>query len=137
MYGLLLQKIEPLRRPLFLLLCIAVLVSSCYAPEQNCKDFQQGIFEFEALVNGEVQKTRFVRKDTIEIEYYLGKTDTASIRWVNDCEYILKKRNPSSRDEKNALHFKILTTQGNQYTFEYSLAGSDTKQKGTAYKVEE
>jgi hypothetical protein len=28
--------------------------------------------------------------DSIEIETLEGKTDTASIRWVNDCEYICK-----------------------------------------------
>ncbi|GGE29702.1 DNA topoisomerase IV [Psychroflexus planctonicus] len=114
-----------------------VLLESCYAPEQNCQDFQQGVFEFEALVEGELKKTRFVRKKDIEIEYYEGKADTASIRWINDCEYILKNINPENRDAKNAMHFKILTTKNNQYTFEYSLVGSDNKQKGTAYKVEE
>jgi hypothetical protein len=37
------------------------------------------------------QKTTvFERNDSLEIETYDGKTDTASIRWVNDCEYILK-----------------------------------------------
>lgn len=114
-----------------------VLLESCYAPEQNCQDFQQGVFEFEALVEGELKKTQFVRKKDIEIEYYEGKADTASIRWINDCEYILKSINPENRDAKNAMHFKILTTKNNQYTFEYSLVGSDNKQKGTAYKVEE
>lgn len=114
-----------------------VSLQSCYAPEQKCQDFQQGIFEFEALVEGEIKKTRFVRKKDIEIEYYDGKSDTATIRWINDCEYILKNINPENRDAKNAMHFKILTTKTNQYTFEYSLVGSDNKQKGTAYKVED
>lgn len=122
---------------LFYLVSFVLLITSCYAPEQNCQDFQQGIFEFEALVEGELKKTRFVRKKDIEIEYYDGKADTANIRWINDCEYILKNSNPKNRDAKNAMHFKILTTKNNQYTFEYSLVGSDNKQKGTAYKVVE
>lgn len=122
---------------LLIFILFFVLLESCYAPEQNCQDFQQGVFEFEALVEGELKKTRFVRKKDIEIEYYEGKADTASIRWINDCEYILKNINPENRDAKNAMHFKILTTKKNQYTFEYSLVGSDNKQKGTAYKVEE
>ena len=108
---------------------------SCYAPEQNCAKFQQGTFEFEALVEGELKKTRFLRNESFEIEYYEGKTDTAQIRWINDCEYVLKSQDPKNRQEAQAMHFKILTTQNNQYTFEYSLVGSDNKQQGTAYKV--
>jgi hypothetical protein len=34
------------------------------------------------------------RNDSIEIETFEGKTDTASIRWVNDCEYILQNYIP-------------------------------------------
>lgn len=113
------------------------LFVSCYEPEQNCNDFQEGIFEFEAFVEGELKKTRFVRNGEIEIEYYDGKADTSSIRWINECEYVLKNINPKNREAKNAMLFKILTTNKNQYTFEYSLVGSDNKQKGTAYKVEE
>lgn len=122
---------------IFLVFIALILLQACFAPEQNCEKFQQGIFEFEALVDGEMKKTRFVRKKDIEIEYYDGKADTAIIRWINDCEYILKNKNPKNREAKNAMHFKILTTKYNQYTFEYSLVGSDNKQKGTAYKVEE
>jgi hypothetical protein len=121
----------------FLLLLTIVSLHSCYAPEQKCEDFQEGIFEFEALVEGELKKTRFVRNNTYEIEYYEGKSDTASIRWINDCEYILKNINPENRAAKQQMHFKILTTKENQYTFEYSLVGSDNKQKGTAYKVQD
>ena len=30
----------------------------------------------------------------MEIDYFQGKVDTSSVRWINDCEYIVKKRNP-------------------------------------------
>lgn len=120
-----------------LIVVLVLLFTSCYEPEQNCKNFQEGVFEFEAFVEGKLKKTRFVRSSDIEIEYYDGKADTASIRWINDCEYVLKNINPENRDAKNAMLFKILTTEKNKYTFEYSLVGSDNKQKGTAYKVKE
>lgn len=120
-----------------LIVVLVLFFTSCYEPEQNCKNFQEGVFEFEAFVEGELKKTRFVRSSDIEIEYYDGKADTASIRWINDCEYVLKNINPENRDAKNAMLFKILTTEKNKYTFEYSLVGSDNKQKGTAYKVKE
>ena len=111
----------------FIILLLSL--SACYAPEQDCKSFQTGTFEFEALVEGELKTTRFVRSKDIEIEYYENKADTAQIRWINDCEYVLKSLNPEGREEKQAMHFKILTTSRNQYTFEYSLVGSDNKQK--------
>ncbi|RXG30110.1 DNA topoisomerase IV [Leeuwenhoekiella palythoae] len=112
-----------------------LLLNSCYNPERNCTDFKTGSFEFETYLDGEVVKTTFTRNDTLEIDYYKGQADSSSIRWINDCEYIAKKINPQSMMDRKALHFKILTTQGNSYTFEYALVGDSKKQKGTAVKV--
>ena len=58
-------------------------------------------FVFEQEINGEKHTSTFVRTDEYEIETYNGKTDTASIRWVNDCEYILQKLHPKNMAEKN------------------------------------
>ncbi|MEC8397157.1 MAG: hypothetical protein VXZ21_02360 [Bacteroidota bacterium] len=72
----------------------------------------------------------------MEIEKYEGKIDSASIRWVNDCECILTKINPKSNQDKRPVQIKILSTQGNSYTFEYSLVGkSENKQRGTIKKI--
>ena len=117
---------------LFLILCL----SSCYEAERNCKDFKTGTFEFESYLEGELVKTRFVRNDSIEIDYFRGKADTSSIRWINDCEYILSNLNPKNRAEEKPIHMKILTTKGNTYTFEYGLVGETQKQRGTVVKVE-
>ena len=73
-----------------------------------------------------------MRNDSIEIDYFKGKIDTSSIRWINDCEYIVKKLNPRSRAEEKAIHIKILTTRTNEYTFEYCVVGEEKKQKGIA-----
>jgi hypothetical protein len=106
-----------------------------FEPSSECANFQTGIFEFETLIEGELVKTTFVRQKAIEIETYRGKKDTASIRWVNECEYILKAINPKNMAEQKPMHFKILTTAPNSYTFEYNIVGENTKQRGTAYKV--
>ena len=72
----------------------------------------------------------------MEIENYEGKIDSARIRWVNDCECILTKLNPKSNQDKRPVQIKILSTQGNSYTFEYSLVGkSEKKQRGTIKKI--
>lgn len=108
---------------------------SCYDVERNCKDFKTGKFKFEYKVNGIKKTTFFERNDSIEIETFDGKTDTASIRWVNDCEYILRKIHPKNKAEEKAIDMKILTTSKNSYTFEFGMVGLDAKQKGTVTKI--
>ncbi|QZK89929.1 DNA topoisomerase IV [Flavobacterium sp. CHNK8] len=108
---------------------------SCYDADRNCKDFKIGKFKFEYEVNGVKKTTFFERNDSIEIETFEGKTDTASIRWVNDCEYILQKLHPKNMAEEKAIGMKILTTSKNSYTFEFGMVGSDAKQRGTVTKL--
>ena len=116
-------------------LCFLLLITSCYSPERNCQKFKTGTYSYEALVGTEVLTTVFVRTDTLEIDYFQNKSDTSSIRWINDCEYIVQKINPKNRAEKKAIHMKILTTQNNTYLFEYNIVGDSQKQKGTAKKI--
>jgi hypothetical protein len=116
-------------------LFVLSLITSCYSPERNCQKFKTGTFSYEALVGTEVLTTVFVRTDTLEIDYFQNKSDTSSIRWINDCEYIVQKINPKNRAEKKAIHMKILTTQNNTYLFEYNIVGDSQKQKGTAKKI--
>ena len=120
---------------ILILLLASILLTNCYNAERNCTHFQTGTFEYEALVGTEIMMTTFVRKDSIEIDYFNGKTDTSSIRWINDCEYIVRKINPKNMAEKKAIHMKILTTKGDEYVFEYNIVGDTKKQKGTVKKV--
>lgn len=119
----------------YLFLLPLFLLTSCYEKERNCSKFKTGTFEFEALSGTEVFKTTIIRNDSIEIDYYEGKSDTSSIRWVNDCEYVLKKINPKNQAEKKAILIKILTTDKNNYTFEFSEVGKINSSKATARKV--
>lgn len=122
-----------MKKILFLLPLLSLI--SCYDAERNCKDFKTGKFKFEYEVDGIKKTTLFERNDTIEIETFEGKTDTAAIRWVNDCEYVLQKIHPKNMAEKKAIGMKILTTSKNSYTFEFGMVGSDAKQKGTVTKI--
>jgi len=110
---------------------------SCYNTEHNCKDFKTGKFQFDYTVDGIKKTTLFERNDSIEIETYEGKTDTASIRWVSDCEYVLQKIHPKNRAEEKAISMKILSTSKNSYIFEFGIVGSNQKQKGTVIKLSE
>ena len=118
-----------------LLLPLLLLLISCYNREYNCKDFKTGKFQFDYKVDGVMKTTIFERKDKIEIETFEGKTDTSSIRWVSDCEYILQKLHPKNSMERKAINMKILSTTKDSYTFEFGIVGSDQKQKGTVTKL--
>lgn len=117
------------------LLFTAVLLTSCYQQERNCKDFKTGKFKFEYEIDGKKKTTVFERTEEFEIETFEGKTDTSSVRWVSDCEYILQKIHPKNMQEQKAVQMKILTTKENSYTFEFSIVGDSNKQKGTVTKI--
>ena len=129
--------IAPKKMKKIIFLLPLFLLFSCYNVERNCKDFKTGKFKFEYEVDGVKKTTFFERKDSIEIETFDGKTDTASIRWVNDCEYVLQKIHPKNMAEKKAINMKILTTSKNSYIFEFGIVGSDEKQRGTVEKLED
>ncbi|RZJ72263.1 DNA topoisomerase IV [Flavobacterium sp.] len=120
---------------LLLLLQLLLSTTSCYETQRECKDFKTGEFEFKTKVDGVMRTTKFVRNDTLEIDFYQGKSDTSSIRWVNDCEYIVQKLHPKNMAERKAIAMKILTTSKNSYTFEYGNVGSAATQKGTVTKI--
>ncbi len=122
-------------------LVFASLFSSCYEKNRQCTDYKTGTFSFTYMIDGEEKTGKFVRTEDYNIDYYENKIDSASIRWINDCEFIQTKVNPQSRSEEKAIHMKILTTSDNSYTFEYSLAvpPSNKKkrvEKGTATKID-
>ncbi|PKB15437.1 DNA topoisomerase IV [Flavobacterium sp. 5] len=124
-----------MRKIIFLLPILSLM--SCYDAERNCKDFKTGKFKFEYEIDGVKKTTVFERNDSIEIETFEGKTDTATIRWINDCEYVLQKKHPKNKAEEKAIDMKILTTTKNSYTFEFGMVGADSRQKGTVIKISE
>lgn len=118
----------------FLALIIFAFIS-CYTPNRNCSDFKTGAFKYETLINGNLEKTIFIRNDSLQIEIYQGKTDTSKIRWVNDCEFILTPINPESILDQYQMHMKILSTTNNTYQFEYNVVGEKQKEIGIAEKT--
>jgi len=128
------QLIFKMKKIIFLLPLVTLF--SCYNAEHNCKDFKTGKFKFEFEVNGVKKTTVFERKDNIEIETFEGKTDTSTIRWVSDCEYVLQKKHPKNMAEEKAISMKILNTSKDSYTFEFGMVGSEEKQRGKVYKID-
>ena len=118
--------------------CIAIcfIFLSCYTPNRDCLPFHNGTFEFEAIINNSLETSRFIRNDTLEIEFYKGSVDSSTVRWVNDCECILTRLNPEPNQDKRPIRMRILTTRKDSYTFEYSLVGNyKNTQRGTIKKI--
>lgn len=118
-----------------LILPLILFVISCYNVENNCNHFKTGTFKSKITIDGVKKETTSTRTDSVVIETYEGKTDTASIRWISDCEYVLQKINPKNMSEKKAIDIKILSTTKNSYTFEFGVVGNNKKQKGIATRI--
>ncbi|MFT5847017.1 MAG: hypothetical protein ACJARX_000716 [Psychroserpens sp.] len=112
-----------------LVFLLPLLFVNCFHTERNCADFKTGTFEFNYEIDGITKTGKFVRTETLNIDYFENKVDSASIRWINDCEFIQKTINPKNNNEEKAIHFKILTTSEDSYTFEYQLAAKDAYKK--------
>ena len=116
---------------------VFVLFTACYTNERNCKAFQTGSFSFNTVVNGDTLSSQFVRNDSIEVDYFFETPDTSNIRWVNDCECIVTKRNPLTFQESKAVQMKILSTFEDGYLFEYNLVGDRSNvQRGRVTRLE-
>ena len=121
----------------FLYACLAlILLSSCYQIERNCVDYQIGSFESTIIINDVTYASTFKRTKDLQIETFEGKTDSSSVRWINDCEVVFKTINPKSMAERKDIHLKILITTDSTYTFEYSYVGEAIKQQGTAKLIQ-
>lgn len=130
------RGLRPKNKWLIMISLGSLFFYSCYSVNRDCKNFQTGSFEFSTMINGEIKTSYFLRTKDLEIETYEGKVDSARIRWVNDCECILTKINPKTNQDKRPVQIKILSTEENSYTFEYSLVGqSDNKQRGMIRKI--
>ena len=116
-----------------------LVLLACFAcqqpPNRNCTDFKTGDFSFTTIIDGVEKTTTFSRYGNREVDVFEGHRDTSSVRWLNDCEYVLKNLNPKNKAEEKSIHIKILTTSDSSYTFEYNAIGDKRKFKGTAYKI--
>ena len=106
---------------------LSFLFISCYNVERDCIEFRTGSFEFTTSINDSIVKSTFIRTDNYEIEQFKGVKDSSTIRWVNECEFILTKINPKTNQERRPIRIKILRTVGNSYDFEYSQVNNPQK----------
>jgi hypothetical protein len=118
------------------ILILAFLFSSCYNVERNCIDFKTGVFEFSTKVNDSLVTSTFTRTNEFEIELFNGIKDSSTIKWVNNCEFLLTKLNPRTNQERRPVRIKILRTYGDKYDFEFSQVNNLQKiTRGTVKRI--
>lgn len=115
---------------------LPLLLASCLQqPERDCTAYHTGRFRFDMEIDGVKKTTLLERSEKFQYETFEGKTDTASVRWVSDCEFILQEVRPKTLLAKRPIRMKILTTSKNSYTFEYGFVGDKESRTGTAYRI--
>lgn len=117
-------------------LLLFMVLSSCYKVERNCSDYKTGTFMSTITIQNIDYVSTFERTTDLQIETFEGKTDSSTVRWINDCEVIFKTINPKRMVDKKDIHLKILSSTDSSYTFEYSYVGESIKQKGVAKQIE-
>jgi hypothetical protein len=124
-----------LRNTCFYILLTVILGSCAGPPQRDCSAFKTGKYTFVAINDTDTLVSTFERFETIEIDQFQGKIDTSTVKWINDCEFILRNINPTSNSEKQAIHIKILETDIEGYRFEYGRLSDPVKLKGYAKKL--
>ena len=65
-----------------------------------------------------------------------GIKDSSTIKWVNNCEFLLTKLNPRTNQERRPVRIKILRTYGDKYDFEFSQVNNLQKiTRGTVKRI--
>ena len=96
----------------------------------NADRFKQGTFEIPAGEN--YSKTKIIRKDSLQIEYYENRVDTLVITWRNNFNYELKMLNPGKNDE-DIIFVQIKKIKSNSYLFEAKIGYSNFIQNGELF----
>lgn len=114
---------------------LCAILGSCYQPERDCEKYKTGSFKFTYEIGDTIKEGKFIRTEDYSIDYYENKIDSATVRWFNDCEFVLQDLN-----SKTALQYKIISTTDSSYTFQYKSAVKDPNKKlivktGTAIKT--
>jgi len=102
---------------------MGLLMGACRSADCDCAHFQRGTMVSMQRINGKVQQTQIQRFDKWQLETYQNHTDTINIRWVNDCEWVLKAKHPITMAERKGLSMKIVRTQADTAWVRYGYVG--------------
>jgi hypothetical protein len=115
-----------------LLFCITLL--SC---ENDPKSFSFKQGKFKTYLENKTDSSFMNRTEKFQIETYKQKTDTFHITWKNKFEFHLKKKHPKTKLDSTKFIVKITKIKNNSYEFLGYYFGSNFKQKGSTFRLEE
>ncbi len=121
-------------KTLLYFLLVLFLFSCQNKTQTNIDSFKRG--NYKTVLNDSKTTSFAIRNDSLQIETYDNKKDTFYIKWNNDFEYFLLKKNPKTLLDSTPFYVKIIGIKDNSYTFKAYYKGSNFKQKGTAFKIE-
>ncbi|MBT8254863.1 MAG: DNA topoisomerase IV [Flavobacteriaceae bacterium] len=116
-------------------LLFLLFLSGCYQAERDCVAFKTGTFQSTVTIDSIEYVSTFNRTKSLQIEIFEGKTDSSTVRWINDCEVVFRTVNPKGMIDKKDIHLKILSTTDSSYVFEYNYVGEANRQKGIAKRM--
>ena len=119
-----------------LIIMVLCFCSSCIENKRgNIDDFKNG--SFKTVLEDGKHISFDIRKDSLQIESFEQVNDTFKINWIDQFEYVLLKKNPKTLLDSTPFYVKITSIKKNSYTFKAYYKGSNFKQKGTAFKLDE
>lgn len=119
----------------FLIIILLSFSISCINKNKvHVNDFKKG--SFKTTLEDDDIVSYATRNDSIQIEDFNGVKDTFKIKWLDQFEYILVKKNPKTMLDSTPFHVKITGIKKNTYSFSAYYKGSNFKQKGTAIKLD-
>jgi hypothetical protein len=112
------------------------LLMGCFnQPQRDCPSIKSGQFSFTFAIEKVEETSIFKRDENFQIETFRGKTDTSTVRWINDCEFVLEKLHPKSIKDRKKIHIKIIETTNEGYYFNYGFVGDGVQSKGFAKRI--
>ena len=116
---------------------LALFLNSCLEnPNRDCLKHKNGYYKFSFEYNGEVMTSYFKRDQNLGVEVFNKKIDSSSIKWINNCEFIVTKLKPQNNTEKNPVNIRIISTSDSSYVFSFKNAIKKNNQSQEVVKGE-
>ena len=115
------------------LLLFGLLISCQQKAQTNVNSFKNG--KFKTVLEDSETVSYAVRNDSLQIETTNKKIDTFKIKWINNFEYVLVKKNPKDLLDSLPFHVKITSVNKDGYDFIAHYKRSNFKQKGKAIQL--
>jgi len=99
-------------RQTFVLVCVALFLSSGVNSRKGCEYFKTGVFKMDTDWGGKIHKYRIERDDSFQVEVNL-KTDartTFRVFWKTPCKYVLKYHSGPTEIKDPAMLAKLKVT---------------------------